>query len=216
MCEERVEAEEDGPALADRLTPLLAGMTLGLVGPGQFFGRTGMERVTVLWVEPGPVRVVWDGPVVREAVAPLQAALAAATGALRGEFDTMHATPLSLAWSLAPAPALVADREGVVLRALDDGRVEVRGRGALARPTLRRVEAHLSDDWTHREVVLVLAREDGGEEAVTLASCLEPMATLDPTYDGIDLLLDGGWAPSMAHAVAEGLELPATIAPGYR
>lgn len=214
VCDERIEAEEDGVALANRLAPQLAGMTLGLVGPGQFFGRTGAERVTVLWVEPGPPRIVWDGPVLREAVAPLQGALRDLTGALPGEFDTMHATPLSLAWSVGPTPALVVDHDGIVLRALDDGRVDVRGRGALARTSLARVEALLSDTWVDREVALHLATDPA--ETVSIARRREPVVLMDPTYDGIDLLLDGSWAPSLAQTLAAQLDLPVTIAPDYR
>lgn len=214
MCDERIEAEEDGVALASRLAPQLTGMSLGLVGPGQFFGRTGAERVTVLWVEPGPPRVVWDGPVLREAVAPLQAALAELTEARPGEFDTMHATPMTLGWSVGAEPALVVAHDGLVLRTRADGDLEVRGRGALARSAVARVEALLSDTWAEREVALVLATNP--EEKVTIASCVEPMAVIDPTYDGIDLMLDGGWAPSLARTLGEQLGVPVTIAPDYR
>lgn len=217
VCEERIEAEEDGTALASRLAPGLAGMTLGLVGPGQFFGRTGVERVSVVWVEPGPPRIVWDGPVLREAVVPLQRALRELAGAHPGELDTMHATPMSVAWTVPPAPALVVDDEGVILRALPGDAVELRGRGVVPRAALLRVEALLSDTWAEREVVLVLAGGPGQpEQRVTIAARVEAMALIDPTYDGIDLLLDGSWAPSLAHALGAQLGVAVTIAPDYR
>lgn len=214
VCEERGgPVEADGEALARRLAPELAGMALGLVGPGQFYGRTGVERVTVVWVEPGPPRVAWDGPVLGHAVAPLQAALRDLVGALPGEVDTLHATPMSLAWSVAPAPALVANDQGVVLRARPDGDVELRGR-VLPRAALRRVEAHLSDDWIVRAVRLVVEGARG-EEALEVAERIEPMVAMDFTYDGLDLLIDGSWAPSLASALARQLELPVTVAPGF-
>lgn len=218
VCEGRVEVEEDGEALAGRLSPALAGMSLGLVGPGQFYARADQERVTLLWVEPGPPRVVWDGPVLRAEVAALRQGLAARAGVLAGEVDTMHATALSFAWSVAPAPALVVDDQGVVLRARGDG-VELRGRDLVAPARLRRVEALISDDWVQRDVELVLAPaadDDGPEVRVTLATCREFMAAADPTYDGISLLFDGGWAPAMARAVAAALAVPVQLAPAYR
>lgn len=51
-CQDRIELDEDGADLARRLAPLLAGVTLGLAGPGQHFGRIGAARVTLLRVEP--------------------------------------------------------------------------------------------------------------------------------------------------------------------
>lgn len=208
-CDDRIEVEEDGAALAARLAPRLAGATLALAGPGQFFGRTGIERVTLLRVEPGPPEALWEGPVVREEVAALQRALAPVT--LPGELDTMHATAWTTAWSVAPAPALVVDREGVVLRALGDDAVWLRGAGALPRGALRGVEATLSADWGERAVIVDL--DDG--RRVVVARCVEHIVHLDPTYDGLDLLVDA-WAPALARALSVGLGLPLTLAPDYR
>ncbi|MCO5167726.1 MAG: hypothetical protein M9894_15370 [Planctomycetes bacterium] len=208
-CEDRIEVEEDGAALAARLRPLLAGVDLALAGPGQFFGRTGVERVTLLRVDPGPPEALWDGPVVREEVAALLRGLGPL--ALPGEVDTMHATPWTTAWSVAPAPALVVDREGVVLRALGQDEAWLRDPGALPRHALRGVEATLSADWVERGVVLHL---DGGRRVV-VARCEEHIVHLDPTYDGLDLMVDA-WAPALARALAVGLGLPLTLAPDYR
>lgn len=211
VCEDRVEAEEDGAALAARLAPLLAGVSLGLVGPGQFYGNLALRRVTLLRVEPGPPEALWDGPVAEAQVRILQRALAAAGPVLPGALDTMHATPWAQAWSVPPAPPLVVSRrDGVVLRAAEDGALLVAGR-RVERASVVRAEATLSRDWVERQVALVLA---GGERLV-LAEHLEHFVHLDPTYDAFNLLFDGSWAPELAHALGAALGVPVVVDPAY-
>lgn len=209
-CDDRIEIAEDGAALARRLGPLLAGVTLGLAGPGQYFGRVGAERVTLFRAEPGPPDVLWDGPVLRAEVPALLAALAALGPVLPGETDSLHATAWRFAWSVPPAPALVIDREGVALRAIGDA-VEV-GARRLERAAIARVEATLSRDWVERQVALVLA---AGERLV-IAEHDEHFVSIDPTYDGIDLMVDGAWAPALARAVSTTLGVPLAIDADYR
>jgi len=60
------------------------------------------------------------------------------------------------------------------------------------------VHAFLSKTWIRRGVRL--ERKFG--RSVNVAMAKEPMAFLDPTYDGIDVMCDASWAADLAAAIA--------------
>jgi hypothetical protein len=155
-----------------------------------------VERVTVIDVERRPhVRAdAWLAPAEIEA-------LATALGARSGETDAMYATEWSLAWTTG-ADACVWNRRGRQAW-IDGGRFHIEG-DAL---DVIAVEAYVERDMVERGVSVVLA---SGQRRV-LARQHEPMAAIDPSYDGLDLLADATWARSLAKAIADALGVPLTL-----
>lgn len=66
------------------------------------------------------------------------------------------------------------------------------------------IYAFLSATWAERGVRL----ERTPRRSIVIARATEPMALLDPTYDGIDLLCDASWAVDLARAVSSATSIP--------
>lgn len=201
------DAERDidrrSPAdVAQSLRPVIEGLTL-VVGPGQFSPYEGQKRVSVLRVdEVGAPRIVWDRFYATSAIDALRGALAAyAFEVWPGELDTMYATGFSFVWTVPPAPLRVYDREGLVA-ARRDGDIELfRANTRVRVGDVARFVGWLSADWVSRGVSLELRTG----ERVVVAETKEWAASVDPTYDGIDVLCDAAWVASLGKALARGI-----------
>ena len=202
------DIEERTPReVAASLRSALQGSTV-IVGGGQYSPYPDRCRVGVLRVDgDGEPDLVWDRFLPRTAVSELRTALRAFCEVLEGELDTMAATQWTLAWTVSPAPLRVYDRRGLLAeREGSNARVLSRS-GAPVRVPIEQIESVLgwvSGDWVKRGVSLVLR----AGERVVVAQVEDPFAQIDPTYDGINLMLDASWAAEMGKAIAKGLGVP--------
>ncbi|MCA9658382.1 MAG: hypothetical protein KC486_08560 [Myxococcales bacterium] len=119
-----------------------------------------------------------------------------------GAWDVLYATAWGYAWTADGLPFALWDRRGCVASASAAG-LHRRGDADLARATLTAVEVRLSDDWSRRSVEVVGA---DGRWTVVAEESLAP--AVDPTYDGIDLMVDLGWLIAVGRALAQALALP--------
>lgn len=157
------------------------------------------ERIGVLAPGRRP-RLVVDAWMTRANAA----GLAARLGTSLGGWDVMFAT--DWAWAWGGAPFSVWCRRGRVLTVTGPGQVTTRFLlGERSHPVVA-VEVALSPDWVTRQVGVRTA----GGEAIWIARAREPMATLAPTYDGLDLLADASWAVQLSLALAAALGVPRT------
>ena len=172
-----------------------------IVVTGQITDK-GRERVAVLDTS-GRTRVVVDEWLAAADVAPLAQALDAPVGS----FDALHSTRWKYAW----AAGRVWDARGLRARVVEPRVVEVRriagdftaeaSAAQFARIEVQRVRAAISDAWLVRSVIVV----DGRNREHVVARKRELSVVIDPTYDGIDLMFDGSWAPQMARSLAGAL-----------
>lgn len=193
--------------IAAALSKRIHGTTL-LVGGGQYSPHTGHARVSVLVdKEDNKPTIVLDRFLAESAIAPFCNALRNyAREVFEGEFDTMYATPWSYAWTRAPAPLRVYDRQGLLVVKKNDLICVRRSSGwaSIAQNEIARVVGWLSVDWYGREVWI----EARNAERVIVAEGNEPMALADPTYDGIDLMCDAAWVGRLGKALAQGIGVP--------
>jgi hypothetical protein len=177
-----------------------------LVTKGQL-ARPGTERVIVVEVVDRAPRQRWDDFLARADVAALCAGLEQlGHHVFPGENDAMFATAWARVWTVAPAPFLLFDRR--CLRcSVEDGAVWVYpARGAprsIPVGTARRVTSWVSEDWVRRGVSLECS--DG---EVVIAEEHDSIATVDPTFDWINLTFEAGWANGLGRSLAAALELP--------
>lgn len=172
---------------------------LGEVGPcwvvdGAWgFDKGRFRRGCVVATPEETPRIAWDGYVAPDDIDRLTRIL----GARRGDGDAMFAGAWKLMWTCDGGPLRLIDREGLLLSA-DKGLAHVRGVGVV-RPA--RVEAWVDPDWIRRGVRLVDALGD----EITLVETRELIASIDPTYDWLDLDCDAGWASAAAAAIGRAL-----------
>ncbi|HVO31011.1 MAG TPA: hypothetical protein VMV18_09755 [bacterium] len=155
--------------------------------------------------------LVWDGPLLQSE----REALTRTLGAWPGQLDFMAATPWKYAWTVPPAPFRLWREKG--LRCAVDGDVirvrRVVGMEQVARVAdARAVEVELSADWTLRRVLLHLA----GREPLLIAKQADAFPTIDPTYDGINLMFDASWALDVARSLAAALKVETRIPDALR
>ncbi|NDD30840.1 MAG: hypothetical protein EB084_21500 [Proteobacteria bacterium] len=157
-------------------------------------GRTpkGNETLADAWMIPRDTRELMA--LLRES-APRQ-----------GRCDAMYLTPWTCAWTTDDEPMEVWDEGGRLLWHFD-GRLYLRAINNCV--TVREIHGFVSPDWTRRGVALALA--DGSTQQ--LIAIDEPMATLDPTYDRLDLVCDAAWVSDLAHAMARRLGAAIRIDP---
>lgn len=210
-------APVDPAALASVLAGV-AGAGPVLVGAGMFCPHVGYERVAAFRVRgDAPLEPLWEGEIRREALAELREHLAERTEVWAGELDFMAATPWAYAWTLAPAPFRLWEPEGLrawiagdrfMLRPEPGCEVRVLPLAALAD-----VEADLSADWVVRTVRL--HRKDV-EAPLVVASQVDPVVQLDPTYDRINLMFEADWVGRLAGALAAAIGRPCLVHPDLR
>jgi hypothetical protein len=182
-----------------------------LVGTGQSPSTDGKDdRVGVLDVS-GKPRLAWNGFVPRERVRALRDALAERNAIWPGELDFMFATRWTLAWTHAPAPLRVWDRRRERV-ALDGGTLRVR-RTTLAASDLRSVDVWLANGWVTRGVSIVASSR---AEPIVVARQRDLFASIDPTYDALNLGADASWAVALGRRLASALNVPCTIAKDLR
>ena len=196
----------------------VAGAGPVLVGAGMFCPHLGHERVAAFRVRAdAPLAPLWEGEIRREALVELRGRLAARTEGWAGELDVMAATPWAYAWTVGPAPFRLWEPDG--LRAwVDDGAFALRPEpGAAVRrvplAALADVEADLSADWVARTVRL--HRKDV-EAPLVVASQVDPIAQLDPTYDRINLMFEADWVVRLARSLAAAIGAPCHVHPDLR
>lgn len=215
------ELPPPAPVDAAALAAVLAGVAGAgpvLVGTGMFCPHLEHERVAALRVRAdAPLEPLWEGEVRKDVLADLRGRLAARTEAWAGELDFMAATAWAYAWTVAPAPFRLWEPDG--LRAWVDGDAfmlrpepgaEVR---TLPLAALADVEADLSPDWVVRTVRL--HRKDV-EAPLVVASQIDPIAQLDPTYDRLNLMFEAEWAVRLARALAAAIDGPCHVHPDLR
>lgn len=192
--------------LAASLRELLRNTTV-LVGPGQFSPYAGHGRISILVVDDHTGKdpyVIWDRFYANETLGPLCNALRAyADEVWPGEFDTMYGTPWSYAWTTPPNAFRLYDEKGLLF-AVQDDTVVLRREQIMTVVHLRdvvQVVGWLSPDWSERGVRLDLQQ---GKQLL-VAERTEPMAYLDPTYDGIDLMCDASWVGQLGKTMATGI-----------
>lgn len=176
-----------------------------VAGVGQLYRPFGEDRLTVMDVGHRRPRVLWDGGWRRAELAPAFDALRARARLFRlGEFDTMHATEWHLAWTIDGGEFSLWDRRGRRVWA-DDRWLHRRGHRPVSFDDVETVEATLSRGWLTRGVAVGLS----SGERLSIASATEPMTTLDPTYDYMDLVADASWASALTKGLAAALGVPA-------
>ncbi len=192
--------------IAASLQPRLHGATV-LVGPGQYSPYAGHQRVTVLVVDhhaENKPHVIWDRFLPTHAIAPLCEALRAyAHEVCPGEFDTMYGTPWSYAWTTPPNAFRLYDEQGLLLAVQHDEAVFRRENTMtlVPLPEIVQVVGWLSPDWCERGVRIDVRQG----KPLAVAEQTEPMAHLDPTYDGINLMCDAAWVGRLGKTIAKGL-----------
>jgi len=144
-----------------------------------------------------------DAWITLEELDALDAALRSRGVVRTGEWDVMYATPWSFAWTTDSGAFSLWDRSGRLLW-IDGSMIMRRGAGAVARDAIEHVHAFLEDAWVKRGVALVA--KDGTRHSVAVEE--DPISKLDPTYDGISIMLEAGWAVSLATAIAAALGVP--------
>jgi hypothetical protein len=181
-----------------------------LVGPsfGERFAAVGQwptqlgeicgERIGIFDASARP-RVIADCWVARDDLASLPARLKLPP---LGGWDVMFATGWRWAWG--GVPVRVWSRRGWHMRVDGERMVTTRFRGREQRLSIASVCAEISDDWTvHRVGVRTL---EGA--TVWIARHREWAPKIDPTYDGLNLLADAGWAGSLGRFLATELSVP--------
>lgn len=118
--------------------------------------------------------------------------------------DAMYATPWKYAWTTDDGPFQLWDASGALL-VQEGARFMLRSAATLE--DVDGVHGFLAADWVERGVRLVLA----GGGTIDLATTQEVSAAIDPTYDGIDLLVDACWITELTGRLARALAVPATF-----
>ncbi|MBI2901564.1 MAG: hypothetical protein HYY17_15380 [Planctomycetes bacterium] len=120
-----------------------------------------------------------------------------------GEWDVMYATGWGLAWTTDRPPFELWDSEGrLAWQEGDEFRVRAGGRCRIA--DLLHIEAYLEEGWVLRGVRCVLRNGD----RIGLAEVRDMISTIDPTYDGINIMCEASWTVSVAGAVGAALGVP--------
>lgn len=194
-------AEPTPPAaLLAQLAMRAHGATL-LVGAGQYGPGGEVSRVCVLEVGRRRPRLLWDGPLAEADLPRVHEQLAAlAAEVRRGEFDTMYATPWTLAWTLE-GRWQAWQRRGRLAEQRDDHLCidrPLRSPVMLPRTELVRVRGWVAEGWVRRGVSIDLAHGD----SQVLVERSDSFAALDPTYDGLNLLADCSWIVGFGRSLA--------------
>lgn len=177
-----------------------------LVATGQL-ARPGTERVSVVEIVDNVPLQRWDDFLARADVEPLRAELArCGHDVWPGGNDSMFATAWSYVWTVAPAPFLLFDRRGLRC-SVEDGAAWVYPRRGATRSlpvsTVRRVASWVSEDWVRRGVAL-----DHAEGTVNVAEEHDSVATVDPTFDRVNLTFEAAWTNALGRSLAAALDVP--------
>ncbi len=129
-------------------------------------------------------------------------------GAVFGESDAMYATREKFVWAFRESSLhlwifrklrAVAGADGVLLwGALGQRRID--------RSVITKVHVDVDRGGSRHRVMIATPTRSH-----RLASKTEAAACFDPTYDGINLLVDAAWAASLGRAVASILAVPCEI-----
>lgn len=157
------------------------------------------DRVGVFAAEGDALAPLADVWVRTDARAELLAAFARRGDARVGAWDVLFATAWTHAWTDDGGPFVLWTPDGVSAR-VEGGGLWRRGCGVVPRAAIEAVEVRLSPDWSLRSVVAV-----GRDGAWTVAEEVSRMPAIDPTYDGIDLMVDLGWLLQAGRALGAGL-----------
>lgn len=170
-----------------------------LVAEGQFSPASeAAVRVGVLCC--GKVLAdLWVPPAILKA---MPGALAERAAVRRGEWDVLYATGYSVAWTTDGVPFELWDWEGP-LASQNGDMLTVRGFTPCLISDIECIEAYIGTDWVNRGV---RCRLKSGK-TIPIAEANEVSAAIDPTYDGLDLLVDASWVSSLAWAMGEALGL---------
>lgn len=192
------------------LSQQLESARLAIVGKGQPYVYPNTSRIGVVAIH-GNARpkLIWDHYVADDAALSMLTELSALATCRRGALDYRHEKRWRFAWSEAPSKIVLLNRKGVVLEALDDGRVSIRGVGALDIADIARVAVRASSVGPLLKYAVNLERMGGA--TVQLASRLDFMHLLDATYNSLDELLFTDWARALAAAIGEGLGVEVVV-----
>jgi hypothetical protein len=161
------------------------------------FGVMDHDRVGAFEMTGDTLRLLADAYVERGNRNELVQALAGGRSVRRGGWDTMFATPWALAWTEDGEPFALWDHDGLLC--WRDGPVLLLRDAPPVDPALvHSVEAYTGPGWVERGVRLRL--HDGS--ALPIARTEDWFAVADPTYDGLNLMVDTGWAQCLARALA--------------
>lgn len=187
-----------------------------LVVVGQYAPNPRRAVRVLVITRDGAPRSVLDAWMRPEDLGPLATALGRPPEVRAGASDAMYATRWKLAWTTdaktvenAPPFELWTPR-GLVAHVSRDGAFLDTIEGPLPRARIKRIEGYLSKGWVERGVRVVLE----GRSSHLLARQLEPMAAVDPTYDGLDLMCDASWVRSLAESLAGALDVAVDVADG--
>jgi hypothetical protein len=191
-------------------TPLSVEQVLSLVPPGsgpffvaegqmpkdgsiRVFVLSGAKLLTHAWMKEG-------GQVA------LASALAARGPVRRGECDAMYATPMSAWWTTDGGPfELWIDDARTVW--FEGGALQTNAGAAYPRSAIANIEGYLEQGWVVRGVRINLK----SGERLELRKEEDPIAGIDFTYDGLNLLMDTGWVHSLVRALEKQLGVPVVL-----
>lgn len=160
-----------------------------------------VERTIVFWDHGQHIVKALDSWLTPDTYEQLLAAFPQVAPPARGSCSAMYSTSPKYVWAhrdnelhLWQNKILVArfnSRESRVRRLLGIWSV-------IPATRLSSIHAFLSQTWIKRGVVL----QRKYQRDITIASEREPMALIDPTYDGIDVMCDASWVVDLARAIS--------------
>lgn len=156
------------------------------------------DRVGLLKIGAAAPRLREDVWVRAADRAALVAALAGRPGLRIGRWDALFADAWTFAWTEDRPDFILWDRRGR-LAWVDPEALHTR-RERIDRRSIAAIEATVSPAW---DVHRVSARIAG--EVAVIASKDNPFASIDPCYDGINLMVDAAWTWELGRPLAAAL-----------
>ena len=156
------------------------------------------DRLGLLKIDAGAPRLredVWLRAAERGA---LSEALRGRQGLRIGGWDALYADDFSFAWTEDGGDFVLWDRRGR-LAWVDVDALHTRGE-RIDRRAIARIEATISDAWDVHRVLAIL-----DDRSVVIAAKKNPIAGFDPTYDGLQLMVDAAWTWEVGRPLARAL-----------
>ncbi|MEZ4448780.1 MAG: hypothetical protein R3B09_04805 [Nannocystaceae bacterium] len=156
------------------------------------------DRIGLLELGDGRPRVLEDLWVRSAERGALVAALSGRPALRIGAWNVLYADGWGYAWTEDERPFALWEPQGRVVE-LDADALHTR-HGRIARRRITAIEARISPSWDEFSVVAIV---DGEVDVIARAD--NPAAALDPTYDGINLMVDAGWTVELGRPLAAAL-----------
>ncbi len=146
--------------------------------------------------------------------AELLSGLGAVSQVATGSCDAMYSTPAGRVWAEL-GDELHLWHWKMLMARFSSQKVKIRNQAMIrwsdhSVASFRSCHGYVSATWAKRGVAL----ERTLRRRLVVAEVTEPMALMDPTYDGIDLLCDASWVGELAQAISAVTQLPVELDDG--